>query len=206
MRIFCNLKAKTLFGLFVLFAMVACGAKPLSPLSKSDTILAFGDSLTAGYGTTPDKAYPKVLQELSGLTVINAGISGETTSQGLSRFESVLKMHSPKLVILLEGGNDILRNQSHADAKQNLASMIIIAKESDAQVVLLGVPEKNLFSDAAAFYAELAEEHQIVFNKSLISNLLMKPSLKSDAVHLNESGYRKMAEEIHQVLKGNGAL
>ena len=197
---------KLLPALLVLVLITSCGAKPLPPLSYSANIVAFGDSLTAGYGTSIEKSYPAVLTELSNRTVINAGISGETTSQGMARFESVLNEHSPELVILIEGGNDILRNHSHSETKKNLASMIHFAKASKINIVLLGVPEKNLFSDAAPFYAELAAEHDLVFDKSLLSSLLRSPSLKSDTIHLNAKGYRKMAEEIHQILKDNGAL
>lgn len=197
---------KALLGLCLLLLIAACGAQPLARLSSSATILAFGDSLTVGYGTTLDKSYPAVLAELSDRTVINAGISGETTGGGLRRFESELKKYSPELIILIEGGNDILRNINQSDAKQNLADMIDLAQARSIPVVLIGVPEKNLFSDAAPFYVELAEEQQIVFHQSLLSKLLKQPTLKSDSIHLNTNGYRKMAHDIHALLKTNGAL
>ncbi len=193
-------------SLFIVLFLAACGAKPLPSLSYSDTILAFGDSLTAGYGTSKDKSYPAVLAELTGRTVINAGISGETTQQGLERFEATLEKHSPRLIILLMGGNDILQNLSFATAKQNLASMIEIAKRRNIPVIFLGVPEKNLFSDAAPIYQELADEHGLVFDNALVGKLLKSPGLKSDTVHLNANGYRKLAEALHDLLQDNGAL
>ncbi|NNM14640.1 MAG: arylesterase, partial [Gammaproteobacteria bacterium] len=101
---------KFFFSYFWIIILAACGAKPLSPLSQNATIVAFGDSLTQGVGTTRDKSYPAVLAEISGRNVINAGISGETTTEGLGRFASVLEQNAPELVILIEGGNDILRN------------------------------------------------------------------------------------------------
>jgi len=133
-----------LLVLFFIFFLLSCGSKALSPLSTSATILAFGDSLTVGHGTTQEFSYPTVLSELSGRTVINAGISGETTEQGLTRFQHELEKHSPDLVILIEGGNDILRNVSQSTSKQNLAKMITTAQELNIPLVLLGVPEKNL--------------------------------------------------------------
>ena len=190
----------TLFLFIISALLTACSDKPLQAVSVSDTILAFGDSLTAGYGTEPENSYPSVLAELSGRRVVNAGISGETTSEGLLRFAETLDTHNPKLLILLEGGNDILLNLSATEAKNNLSLMLNIS------VVFLGVPEKNLFSSAAPFYAELAEEHKVVFKKDLIAKLLKSPSLKSDSIHLNAKGYRKMAEGIHDLLKDNGAL
>lgn len=191
--------------LFVLL-LAACGAKPLPSLTYSDTILAFGDSLTEGYGTSKDKSYPAILAQLCGRTVINAGVSGETSSQGLMRFENTLDRYTPSLVILLMGGNDILQNQNIATTKQNLATMIEIAKGRNIPVVFLGVPEKSLFSDSAPIYQELADEHELVFAKSLIASLLKSPALKSDTIHLNAKGYRKMAEALYELLQDNGAL
>ena len=202
-----QLKTFTSFLVLILICcLTACSDKPLQAVSASDTILAFGDSLTEGYGTEPENSYPSVLAELSGRRVVNAGISGETTSEGLIRFAETLDTHNPKLLILLEGGNDILQNLSSAEAKNNLSLMLQEAKARNISIVFLGVPEKNLFSSAAPFYAELAEEHKVVFKKDLIAKLLKSPSLKSDSVHLNAKGYRKMAEGIHDILKDNGAL
>lgn len=190
----------------LLLLLTACGAQPLPSLSYSDSILAFGDSLTEGYGASKKTAYPAVLAELTGRKVINAGISGETTAEGLKRFAKVLDQHQPSLIILLEGGNDILQNQNLAYTKNNLANMIEIANEKNIPLILLGVPEKNLFSDAAPIYQELADEYDLVFNKGLMASLLKSPKYKSDTVHLNADGYRKMAEEIYKLLKENGAL
>ena len=199
-------KYLTLFLFIITALLTACSDKPLQAVSASDSILAYGDSLTAGYGATSEYSYPSVLAELSGRLVINAGISGETTSQGLARFSDVLDKHNPKLIILLEGGNDILQNLSLAETKTNLSLMLQEAQARNISVVFLGVPEKNLFSSAAPFYNELAEEHDVVFAKDLVAKLLKSPRLKSDSIHLNADGYRKMAEEIHDILKDNGAL
>ena len=180
--------------------------KQLMRVSTEATILAFGDSLTAGYGVDNQHSYPTVLAKLSSRRVVNAGISGEVTKQGLARLADVIDETSPDLMILLEGGNDILRNHNLQQTKQNLTSMIALAKQKGVQLVLIGVPQKQLFSDVAPFYKELAEEHKLVFDGELISGLLRKRSYKSDMVHFNKAGYEKMAEEIHQLLLDNGAL
>lgn len=192
--------------LVVILTTAGCGAPELELLPTGGRILAFGDSLTYGVGTTRENSYPAVLSELTGLEVINAGVSGETTAGGLTRLERVLDESQANLMILLEGGNDILQNRNQAETKANLAAMIGMAKARDIPVVLLGVPEKKLFSSAAPLYEELAEEHQLVFNGSLVAGLLRSPSYKSDPVHLNSKGYRKMAESIHELLTDSGAL
>ena len=194
------------FLLMTLLLQACSDDKLLSRVSESGVILAFGDSLTSGVGVNPDNSYPSALAKLTGRKVVNAGISGEVTKQGLARLAKVIDKTNPELLILLQGGNDILRNHNLAETKRNLSAMISLAKDQGVQVVLVGVPKKQLFSDSAPFYIELAEEHQVVLEAELISTLLRKPRFKSDSVHFNEIGYLKMAEEIHQLLRDNGAL
>ncbi len=184
----------------------ACGDPKLKPLSSGATIVAFGDSLTEGVGASEAASYPNQLALITGLNVVNAGISGETTERGLARFEDVLEQYSPELVILLEGGNDILRNNNQNLTKQNLAQMIDIAKQRNVQVLLMGVPEKNLFSSVAGFYDELAEEHEVAYMRGVIGDLLKTQKYKSDQIHLNAQGYRVLAEQIAETLKDEGAL
>jgi len=190
----------------LLLCLVACGDDKLTALDDDATIVAFGDSLTAGIGVSPDAAYPAVLEALTGRHVINAGVSGETTAEGLTRLSGVLDESNADLMILLEGGNDILRNQPLSDAKRNLHAMIASAKQKNMQVVLIGVPKKSLFSSSAEIYSELADEHDIVLQDDIISSLLKKPSMKSDSVHFNEAGYRALAEAIQALLEKHGAL
>jgi lysophospholipase L1-like esterase len=183
-----------------------CDQPKLTPLPARGTILAFGDSLTVGVGTDKAKSYPSVLAQLSSLRVVNAGVSGEVTAEGLARLAETIDRTSPDLLILLEGGNDILRNQDLKVTKTNLAEMIELAQNRGVEVVLIGVPTKTLFSDTASFYADLADDYQLVFEDSLIASLLRKTAYKSDAIHFNQQGYRLMAEGIHELLVENGAL
>jgi len=197
---------KILSLLFIFFLTGCSDAPKLTRLQQHDVILAFGDSLTQGVGVSKQHSYPSVLESLSGVKVINAGISGETTSEGLNRFADVIEQHAPAIVILLEGGNDILQNKSLDETQANLNDMIDIAKSYGVEVVLIGVPQKSLFSNSAPLYQALADKHQIVFEPSLIARLMKKPSMKSDYIHFNKAGYEAMAKAIHQLLKENGAL
>ncbi len=115
--------AATLF-ILALFIQGCDQQLPLSRVSTKATILAFGDSLTEGKGTAKQHSYPSVLAQLSGRKVVNAGISGELTEQGLARLEDVIAKTSPDLMILLQGGNDILRNRNLQQTKQNLTAMM----------------------------------------------------------------------------------
>ena len=193
--------------LSVALSLTACSKElELTPLADSATVLAFGDSLTAGLGVPATAAYPVVLQSLSGRTVINAGVSGELTAEGLQRLPDLLLEHDPDLMILLEGGNDILQNRPIAAAKANLSAMITLAKNQGAEVVLVGVPKKSLLASTAEIYSELAEEHQIPLEKNIVGSLLKKPAMKSDSVHFNTAGYKALAEAIHELLQESGAL
>ncbi len=190
--------------LFVILS--ACSKDELKPLNQNDVIVAFGDSLTAGYGVSKDNAYPVRLAELTGHTVINAGVSGETTRQGLQRIDSVLDKHIPSLVILFEGGNDILRNQDLSKTKKNLDQMIQKIKQSGAQVLLVGLPKKSLLSSTAELYKELADQHDIPLQSSIVAKLLRQPAMKSDSVHFNAKGYAALAEAIAELLRESGAI
>lgn len=195
-------------ALLILINVVSCSKKPkLQPISQDSVILAFGDSLTAGYGTTPENSYPSILEQISGHKIINAGISGETTSGGLARFATTLEETQPSLVILMEGGNDILQNQDTKVTTQNLIQMIKEAQARNIQVVLIGVPSKSIISTKVAeFYEEVAKQTNVVYDGKIIPSLIKKNELKSDLVHFNADGYHKMAEEFYKLLKDKGAF
>ncbi|MBL0513412.1 GDSL-type esterase/lipase family protein [Aeromonas media] len=186
--------------------LAACGEPGLRPLAAGETILAFGDSLTEGRGVNPAQSYPSVLASLSGHPVINGGVSGELSRAGRARLPGLLAEHRPALVILLEGGNDILHGSGEGALKANLAAMIEAVQGSGAQVLLVAVPRKSLFADGAPLYGELAEQYGLVLDNDSLGELLRTPGLKSDAVHLNAQGYGALAERLHRLLQARGAL
>lgn len=183
--------------------LAACGEPGFRPLAAGETILAFGDSLTEGRGVNPAQSYPSVLASLSGHPVINGGVSGELSRAGRARLPGLLAEHRPALVILLEGGNDILHGSGEGALKANLAAMIEAVQGSGAQVLLVAVPRKSLFADGAPLYGELAEQYGLVLDNDSLGELLRTPGLKSDAVHLNAQGYGALAERL---LQARGAL
>ena len=202
-----NYYVATCVGVIAILILQACSDAPdLNYISEDGIILAFGDSLTVGVGASEQQSYPQVLSNLSGRKVVSAGVSGEETSGGVKRLPNVLEEVNPDLLILLQGGNDILRNRSLQQAKRNLAAMIEIATSRQIDVVLIGVPEKKLFSDSAPLYQELADEYGVVFSDDILSSLIRKNEYKSDAVHLNQKGYYKLAESIHELLVKHGAF
>jgi acyl-CoA thioesterase-1 len=196
----------TIMVLATLF-LAACDANhKLQPLADDAIILAFGDSLTFGTGAAKGTSYPSVLANLAGLNVINKGIAGEQTAQGLARLPAVLEQTKPALVILCHSGNDILRRKSKDLARQNLEAMIDLIQASGAQVLLVGVPDFGLFLSAADFINQAAENTQVAYVADLLPDLQGDKSIKSDAVHFNAEGYAQLAQGIYKNLQDFGAL
>jgi len=179
---------------------------PLEPLPEDAQILAFGDSLTEGKGVSKADSYPAVLARLGDFSVVNAGVSGELSKDGARRLPPLLAKHQPDLLLLMHGGNDILQNVKPEIAKANLVSMVESAKELRIPVILIGIPEKSLFSKTAPLYRELAEEYELVLEDSIIASLLRNPRMKSDSVHFNQSGYQAIAERILSLMDDEGAI
>jgi lysophospholipase L1-like esterase len=190
------------------FLLVACSsASPnLQALSADATILAFGDSLTYGYGVAPDESYPSILANLTQRKVVNAGLSGEVSEHGLERLHDELETVKPDLVILCHAGNDLLRRMNLQQAKANLQAMIDLIKQSGAQVVLVAVPKPSALLSPAGFYQQLATKNQLPLVDDALSSILRDNRLKSDSVHPNAAGYRYLAEQIFAVLKQTGAV
>ena len=177
-------------------------AHPIKKAAPGDTILAFGDSITYGYGVNPDESYPSVLSQLSGHPVVNAGISGETSAQGLHRLPAALRENNAKIMILCFGGNDIIQGKSRKSLRENLVAMIKMAKNNEIQVLLVAVPDITLVGlSTPSLYGEISEEEEIPLLDSLLENVLGNDLLKSDHIHPNARGYRQIAEAIYQAMK-----
>ena len=190
----------------LLIAACHTGTPRLRELPPDAVVLAFGDSLTYGTGALPDQSYPAVLQKAISRTVINAGVPGETTSEGLARLPHLLDRYHPALVLLCLGANDMLRGLDEGAAAENLKEMIRMIEKQGAQVVLIGVPRPNLLMSTPEFYRRIAEEFSIPYLENAMSDVLKKNSLKSDFIHPNAKGYRKLAEAVTVFLRKKGAL
>lgn len=187
---------------FCLLVVAGCGKAPaIRPLAADATVLAFGDSLTSGTGAKPEESYPAVLATILNRTVINAGVPGEVTAEGVARLPAVLDEHAPALVILCHGGNDFLRRQPKEEIKANLRRMIALVKERGIDLILLGVPEPGILVSTSPIYQELAQEFNLPYNEGLLREILTDRALKSDQIHPNGAGYQRLAESVAVLIR-----
>lgn len=192
----------------LMISLWACtdAAVTLEPVPLDGVILAFGNSLTFGTGAQSYQAYPAVLEELTGRKVVNSGIPGETSTEGADRLPGVLAEYRPHLVILCEGGNDMLRSMPDRAIAANLSDMLATIKAFGAQAVLIGVPRPKLLSSTPDFYREVAESEKVPYLEETLENILTQRKLKSDLIHPNAAGYRILAQEVADLLEQAGAI
>jgi len=188
--------------------LAACGrSASLERLDPGAVVLAFGDSLTHGTGAdTATESYPAVLERSIGRRVVNAGVPGETSAEGLARLPAALDETRPRLLILCHGGNDFLRRLDENEAKANIRAMIGLARDRGIPVVLLATPKPGLPPSVPAFYREIAAELRIPFEETVIQAVVVDNRLKSDLVHPNARGYAQIAAALRKVLDKAGAL
>jgi acyl-CoA thioesterase-1 len=164
--------------------------------SRGSNIIAFGDSLTAGYGASAGEDYPSRLSILTGSTIINAGVSGDTTDEALARLDTDVLAHDPRIVIVGLGGNDYLRSVPISATEANLRAIIHKIHDAHAMVVLLGFRFPSLSVNYEDMYERVAGEERCLLVPKILSGILTDPSLKSDEVHPNARGYQLIAERV----------
>lgn len=171
-------------------------------LDSSDTILAFGDSITYGYGVSAEQSYPYLLSKLTNTRVINAGLNGDTSRDGLQRLPALLEDSSIKLMLLCFGGNDILQKQPLSELKNNLKNMILMAKAKNIKVILISVPKISALGlSSMNLYSTVVDEENVALMDDLLVHVLSRSSMKNDYIHPNAQGYKYMADEIYALLK-----
>lgn len=194
-------------GIMTLLFLCACSRSPqLPPLQSDGVVLAFGDSLTYGTGARLEESYPAQLEQMVGKKVINSGIPGEVTFEGVLRLPGVLDQHRPALLILCLGGNDFLRSQDEKATEANLREMVRMARERGIGVLLVGVPRLGFGLEVPVLYRKIASDVGIPLEEKALKRILGDRSLKSDPIHPNASGYRQLAEELAKSLRKSGAI
>ncbi len=201
-----NLFSVFLFGMILMNASSGIAGEAGRPV-----ILAFGDSLTAGFGVNPNDSYPARLQRLLDekgyhYKVVNAGVSGDTTAGGVGRIHWVLQ-HEPEIVILELGANDGLRGLSISEMRNNLGKIIEICKAKGAKVLLAGMEiTPNLGAEYSREFREsfslLAEKYQVTLIPFFLKDVAARPELtQPDGVHPLTNGYSVVTQTVFQYLE-----
>jgi len=189
-----------------LIAFLSALASSPAALARPLGVLAFGDSLTAGYGLKPEEAYPPVLAarlQKDGFDVVvaNAGVSGETTKMGLARFADALG-EGTDLVIVELGGNDMLSNVPPRRTRANLETMIQMAKAKGARVLLAGMVDVNLTRPATkkrfdAIFPALAAKYGLPLYPMFLEGVGANPKLtQPGGLHPTADGVRHIVDRI----------
>ncbi|MGQ0442656.1 MAG: arylesterase [Methylophilaceae bacterium] len=211
--LFMNAEMKNLFYLFLLILFFsACRAEKLAAIPSGSTVVVLGDSLSYGTGAAENEDYPTLLAASTGWNIVNAGVPGDTTEDGLARLADLLAEHQPTLLVIELGGNDFLRGVSVSQTIANLKTIITEAKSKNITVLLVAIPAFSPLKAAIGglsdhpLYEEMAEEMQVLLIEDIFSDVLSKNSLKADHIHPNAKGYRVVEENMRASLTELGLL
>ena len=198
------------FFVAILLTVITTATPASEATSINKKILVLGDSLSAGLGVDYQQSWPLLLQSRLNqgsynYLVVNAGISGDTTSGGVSRLPKLIKLHQPEILILELGGNDGLRGTSLKAIEKNLRDMINSAQSSNITVLLIGVqlpPNygalytkgfENIFSD-------LAKEYSLDLIQGSLKTMVNEGLMQSDGIHPNVLGHQQIENIIWERL------
>ena len=210
------MRSQVLFGRFlvqiisaIVLVLVASSAMADSNKPVANTILVFGDSLSAGYNMQPANGWVALLQarinqQKLPYTVVNASVSGETTSGGLTRFNNALNTHKPNIVILELGGNDGLRGLPITEMQSNLNQLLLMPKGTKVLLLGMQIPPNYGLKYAQQFsqqYQQLAQKHRANLVPFFLDGVAGKPDLiQNDGIHPNELAQPILLENVWQKL------
>lgn len=193
--------------------LFGCSSHPKeSPIPRGAVVVVLGDSITAGYGLGSDKAWVSHLGQATGWQVINAGVSGDTTLQGLARLPSLLQEHRPTAVIVELGGNDMLRQVREVEVAANLTAIITAIRAEGARPIVMAIPKPSVAAAAfgtlsdAPLYADLAERARLPLVSGAVAEVLSQGEWRIDSLHPNAQGHRELAVRVVKEMRRLGLV
>ena len=186
---------KIFLFLFLICMLISCSK---NNQIKINSIVCFGDSLTQGYGSTEEKTYPYYLQQLVNIPVINKGINGNTSKDGLDRIDDILT-NKNSLILVEFGANDFFQQISIFETKKNMEQIIDKLKQ-DNIVILVSTEDKQLHQ-LYIMLKSLAKEKKVLFINGILNEIWNDRNLFSDDVHPNSNGYKLVADKIYKNIK-----
>lgn len=168
--------------------------------SSGETIIAFGDSLVEGVGSTEGNNFVSLLSQRINTPIVNLGHSGDTTADALARINDVL-VKKPKVVMVLLGGNDFLKRIPKHEMLSNLEQIITAIQNKGAVVILLGVRGGLITDSYESDLKSLAQKTGSAYVSNVLKGLIGNPKYMDDSVHPNNAGYAIIADRIYPILE-----
>lgn len=199
-----------LWKILVIVALVVGGLLWWKPWRKTDLAnfpptatgdwIAFGDSLTSGFGASDGNDYPALLGKKVGRNILNAGVPGQTSDDAVQRVEEIVRLQ-PRVVLLCFGGNDGLRQLPPEKTFANLSAVIDRLQAGGSFVVLVGIRSASLSDRYAKPFKKLAKQKRVLFVPNILGGVLGSPNLMSDYIHPNDEGYKMIADRLEEILR-----
>jgi acyl-CoA thioesterase I len=203
---------KNMWLLLAVAFLLGCGHPKHAAIPPGATVLVLGDSISYGTGANPGEDYPTLLAATSGWKVINAGVPGDTSANGLERLPALLDEHTPQFVMIELGGNDFLQQIPRDQTTSNLRAILTQVKAKGIPAALIAVPAFNPVGAAlgnladSPIYEQIGKETDTPVVTDVLADVLSKNALKSDPIHPNADGYRKVGETLTTALRKLGFL
>lgn len=179
-----------------------CNAPQITnPNPIGTSIVCFGDSLTFGTGAGAGESYPSKLSSLIGSEVINAGVPGDTTTDGLKRLDRDVLSHDPRIVLITLGGNDLMREVPREQAFENLETIVRRIHSKGALVVVGGIDVPLFDRGYDQAYEDLQRSTGCLLIPNVLKGLFGRNDLMSDQIHPNGNGYAIMAQRFQEKIK-----
>ena len=172
-----------------------CASLPAKP-----SVIAFGDSLVAGYGAPSGADFVSKLSSSTGIPIRNMGRNGDTSASGLARIQDVLDA-KPDIVIVLLGGNDALKRTSPAETERDIAAILDALAAAGIRPILVGVIGGFPTDPYAPMFKRLAERYDAAYVPNILAGLIGNNEFMSDAIHPNSDGYTRIAARIQPPLE-----
>jgi len=181
-----------------LAAASGCDDGPTAP--SAVTVVAVGDSITAGFGTSGDNDYVSVLSNRTGVAIINAGRSGDTTASALARIDSAVLARDADIVIVFLGGNDLLQGVPVQQRIANITTIVQQIRGDGAAVILVGVGSGAIDPFEGALPG-IASQTSSTLVPAVLDGILGVPGLMTDLIHPNNAGHAIIADRIEPALR-----
>ncbi len=167
---------------------------------QSPTVVAFGDSLTFGFGSTKGNDFVTLLSSRMGIPIANRGVPGDTTVAALGRIDSILALN-PGVTIVYLGGNDFLRRVPIDETFGALETIVMKLQEQGSVVVLVGIRGGLINDQYARRFEDLSKKYKALYVPDLMFSIIGQKDQMHDSIHPNDAGYARIAESIYERMK-----